>query len=123
MPFLLGTIFTRDRDRAKIIGFLVHFVNGFLFAQLYAAYFRSIGHSGPLLGAAMGLAHAAFVLVVVVPLMPSFHPRMASESHGPDPTPLLEPPGFLALNYGPQTPIVTAFAHVLFGLVLGAFIR
>ena len=32
LPYLLGTMFTPDRDRARLIGFLVHFVNGWLFA-------------------------------------------------------------------------------------------
>ena len=31
LPFLLGTIFTPDRDRAKPIGVLVHLINGWLF--------------------------------------------------------------------------------------------
>jgi hypothetical protein len=71
----------------------------------------------------MGLAHAMFVLVVVLPLLPGLHPRMASEFHGPEPTRLLEPPGFLALNYGYQTPLATIMAHIAYGMVLGGFYR
>ena len=33
----------------------------------------------------------------------------------------LEPPGFLALNYGVQTPLSVVVAHVLFGAIVGAF--
>jgi hypothetical protein len=33
----------------------------------------------------------------------------------------LEPPGFLALNYGFQTPISVVIAHIIFGVVLGTF--
>ena len=40
-----------------------------------------------------------------LPLIPGLHPRMASEYQGPTPTRQLEPPGFLALNYGRPTPI------------------
>ena len=33
----------------------------------------------------------------------------------------LEPPGFLALNYGARTPVSVVVAHLVFGIVLGAF--
>jgi hypothetical protein len=46
---------------------------------------------------------------------------MASEQQGPTLTRQLEPPGFLALNYGFQTPISVIIAHIIFGVVLGAF--
>jgi hypothetical protein len=41
LPFMLGTMLTADRDRAKLLGFLAHFINGWLFASLYAAAFES----------------------------------------------------------------------------------
>jgi hypothetical protein len=123
VPFLLGTMVTGERDRAKIVGFVIHFFNGWIFAFLYAAFFHGFGFASWWLGAAMGLAHGVFVLVVVLPLLPGVHPRMASDHHGPEPTRLLEPPGFLALNYGYQTPLTTLLAHVAYGTVLGAFYR
>ena len=48
---------------------------------------------------------------------------MASEQHGPTPTRQLEPPGFLALNYGRRTPISVLVAHLVYGAILGAFYR
>jgi hypothetical protein len=123
VPFLLGTIVTSNRDRAKVIGFIIHFFNGWWMALLYAAFFHGFGRATWWLGALMGLAHAAFVLVVVLPLLPGAHPRMASEYQGPDPTRLLEPPGFLAMNYGYQTPLATIVAHVAYGMILGGFYR
>jgi hypothetical protein len=48
---------------------------------------------------------------------------MASEEHGPAPTPQLEPPGFMALNYGARTPVSVLLGHVLYGAILGAFYR
>ena len=71
----------------------------------------------------IGLVHASFVLAAAMPLLPSMHPRMASEQQGPTPTRQLEPPGFLALNYGRRTPASVALAHVLYGAILGAFYR
>ena len=123
VPFLLGTMVTLNRDRAKVIGFVIHFFNGWWIALLYTAFFRGFGIATWWLGGLMGLAHAAFVLVVVLPLLPGGHPRMASEFRGPEPTRLLEPPGFLAMNYGYQTPLATVVAHIAYGTVLGGFYR
>mgnify|MGYP001367797883 CR=1 FL=1 len=49
--------------------------------------------------------------------------RMATDARGPEPTRELEPPGFMALNYGRRTPLVTLLAHVIFGAILGMFYR
>jgi hypothetical protein len=46
---------------------------------------------------------------------------MASETHGPTASRMLEPPGFMALNYGLRTPLSVIIAHVVFGIALGAF--
>lgn len=123
LPFIIGAAFTADRDRAKLVGFGVHLINGWIIAFLYLAVFRSLGFSSAWLGALLGLFQGAVVLGVAVPLLPSAHPRMAKETHAPDPTPLLEPPGFLALNYGRQTPLVSLVAHVVYGAMLGGLLR
>jgi uncharacterized membrane protein YagU involved in acid resistance len=123
LPFMVGTMFTADRDRAKLLGFLAHFINGWLFASLYAAAFESWRRATWWLGAAIGLVHAAFVLLAAMPLLPALHPRMASEQHGPTPTRQLEPPGFLARNYGYRTPISVILSHVVYGGILGACYR
>ena len=36
--------------------------------------------------------------------------------------PLLEPPGFMMLNYGRRTPLATIAAHVAYGAIVGGFI-
>jgi hypothetical protein len=123
IPLLLGTVFTGQRDRAKLIGVAAHLVNGWVFALLYLALFRAWGGGGLLRGAAIGAAHALFVLTVALPVYPGLHPRMASEHHGPDVRHQLEPPGFLGLHYGYQTPLVVFAAHVVYGAILGAFYR
>jgi hypothetical protein len=121
LPFLLGTIFTPDRDRAKPIGVLVHLINGWLFSLIYVAAFHAVESSGVVFGMAIGAIHALFVLAVGMPLLPAFHPRMATEQQGPTAVRQLEPPGFLALHYGVQTPISVFLAHVVFGAILGGF--
>jgi hypothetical protein len=121
LPYLLGTMVTPDRDRAKLVGAGMHFVNGWLFALVYAAAFESWGRATWWLGAGTGLVHALFVLVAAMPVLPALHPRMASEASGPTSTRQLEPPGFLALHYGRRTPITVVLAHLIYGGVLGAF--
>jgi hypothetical protein len=120
MTYLLGTMFTPDRDRARLVGMLVHLLNGWAFALVYIAIFHATGRSGWGFGALIGLCHALVVLAVLMPVLPAIHPRMASEDAGPDTRRRLEPPGFMALHYGPQTPIWSIVAHVLYGAFLGA---
>src|SRR5918997_3174725 len=75
IPFMLGTMLTPDRDRAKLAGFAVHLVNGWWLALIYAAAFQSWRRATWWLGAAIGLVHAMFVLLVVMPTLPGLHPR------------------------------------------------
>lgn len=123
LPYMLGTLFTPHRDRARIVGIAVHVVNGWAFALLYLALFRTWGGGGIWRGAAVGAAHAAFVLTVLMPAFPGLHPRMAGEQRGPTTRRQLEPPGFLAFHYGYQTPLSVLVAHVVYGAMLGAFYR
>jgi len=121
MPFIVGTMFTPDRTRADMIGFVAHLVNGWIFAVVYALAFESWGRATWWLGAAIGLVHGLAVLVALMPVLPGLHPRMASEERGPEPTRALEPPGFMALHYGRRTPLVTIAAHMAYGAILGGF--
>jgi len=121
IPLMVGLMVTPDRDRARMYGFLIHLVNGWILSLLYAAFFTSLGLTNWWLGILLGLAHGIFVLVIGMPLLPGMHPRMASAANGPDPTRRLEPPGFLALNYGRRTPIITLLAHGVYGFILGVF--
>jgi hypothetical protein len=121
IPYLLGTLATPDRDRAKLLGVGIHFANGWLFSLVYVAAFHAWGTATWWLGAVTGLVHAGFVLAVGLPVLPALHPRMASEQHGPTVVRQLEPPGFLGLHYGYQTPLSVLAAHALFGAILGGF--
>lgn len=119
LPLLLGLMFTPNRDHAKAYGFLVHLLNGWLFSLVYAAFFEDLGRASGWMGSIIGAFHGIFVLVVGLPIVPGLHPRMATDARGPEPTRELEPPGFMALNYGPNTPAVTLLAHIVFGAILG----
>jgi hypothetical protein len=123
LPFLLGTAFSSDRTRAKALGFILHFLAGLAFALIYYAILVAIGFSGWWLGAAFGLAHGIFSGTVLVnTLLPLIHPRMGTPSTAATSVALLEAPGFMMLNYGPQTPLVSLAAHIAYGAVVGGFV-
>jgi hypothetical protein len=122
LPFLLGTAVTADRIRAKAIGYALHFAAGLVFALLYFALFRAIGHDGWLLGALFGLAHGLFAGTALVNiLLPVVHPRMGTPLSSIESRAVLEPPGFLMLNYGRRTPLVSLAAHIAYGTLVGGF--
>ena len=123
LPFLLGTIVSSDRGRAKALGYVMHFIVGLLFALVYFGIFAAIGHSGWWLGAVFGLAHGLFASTALVNvLLPVIHPRMGTPWSGAADRPLLEPPGFMMLNYGRRTPVATIVAHVAYGAIVGGFV-
>ena len=123
IPFLLGTAFTEDRSRAKIFGYAAHVLAGLVFALFYYAGFVVLGLASWLLGAAFGFIHALFAGTTLVNvLLPMVHPRMGSPESAANSSPLLEAPGFMLLNYGRNTPILTVAAHLAYGAIVGAFV-
>ncbi len=122
LPFLLGTAFTENRARAKALGYLLHFLNGLAFSLIYYAIFRAIDQAGWWLGALFGLAHGLFAGTALVNiLLPVVHPRMGTPASAANRLALLEPPGFMMLNYGLSTPLISLAAHALYGALVGGF--
>src|SRR6476620_153192 len=76
IPFMLGSIFTADRDRAKAVGFGFHLINGWVIACFYALIFNELRIATWWLGLGIGLFQGVFVLVTLLPLLPGLHPRM-----------------------------------------------
>ncbi len=120
-PFMIGSMVTSHRSRAMTVGFTLHFAFGMVVALLYALVFEDWQWATWWLGGVLGVFHGLFILIVVMPVMPDLHPRMAGKHHGPTPTRQLEPPGFMGLNYGRNTPALTLVAHVVYGVLLGIF--
>jgi hypothetical protein len=82
-----------------------------------------LGHAGWMAGAVLGLLHALFAGTTLVNvLLPAVHPRMGTPYSSARDAPLLEPPGFMLLNYGRATPAVTVLAHVAYGAIIGFLI-
>lgn len=122
LPLVLGTVATQDPDRARVAGFFIHLAIGQGFALGYAATFALLDRATWWMGALLGLLHAAVALAVLVPLLAGVHPRMASQRAGPGRTAVLEPPGLFGLNYGIQTPVAAAVAHLVYGTLLGVLL-
>jgi hypothetical protein len=120
LPFLIGTMFTGERAAANVAGVVFYLLGGWLFAFIYYFIFASLGRGGWLPGMLLGLAHGVILLVALLPLLPYMHPRMASEYEAPSYRRRLQPPGFLALNYGYRTPLATLVAQAVYGAILGA---
>jgi hypothetical protein len=123
LPLVLGTIVTRDPDRARAVGFFIHLTVGQVFALGYALVFALLNKATWWLGGILGLLHVTIALVAIVPLSAGLHPRMASYRAGPSSTAVLEPPGLLGLNYGVQTPVVLVAAHLAYGVALGLLLK
>ena len=120
-PLMLGTMVSREWERARLYGFIMHMLNGWLLAVVYALAFETWDRATWWIGAGLGLIHGAFVMSAILPLLPALHPRMAKPYHRFDEPMLLEPPGFMGLNYGRETALITIAAHVAYGAILGSF--
>ncbi len=124
LPFLLGTSVTDNRTRAKVYGYLFHFGLGLGFAVVYGMCFAAIQRSGWWLGALVGALHALFTSTVLVNIiLPSIHKRIGTPETAADEIALIEPPGFLMLNYGRSTFLVTLVSHVAYGAIVGWAVR
>jgi hypothetical protein len=121
LPFLFGTFFTADRGRAVLVGSLLYLAGGWAFAVLYFLVFASLGAASWWLGALMGALHGLFLLASL-PAMAQLHPRVASDTALPPASRSWSRQGFMGLNYGRRTPLVTMLGHIVYGVVLGAFL-
>jgi hypothetical protein len=123
IPFLLGTAWTDNRTRARVVGYALHFLFGVVFALAYYAAFVVLGRASWVLGLLFGVVHALFSGTTLVNvLLPAVHPRMGTTTSAADSAPLLEPPGFMLLNYGRPTPVLTLLGHMAYGAIIGAFV-
>jgi hypothetical protein len=122
IAFLLGTALSERRDRAQLLGYVLHGASGLVFALVYGLIFVATDAAGWLFGGLLGLVHglvAGGVLINV--LLPAVHPRMGRPWTDAQETPLLEPPGFMLVNYGPATGAVALLLHVVYGAIVGGF--
>jgi uncharacterized membrane protein YagU involved in acid resistance len=97
---MLGTMFTTNEGSARIIGTIVHFMMGAIFALIYAFLWNlGIGSSAWYWGLIFGTVHA-LIAIVMMPVMLRMHPR---------------PP---SMDFGPQMMLGLLMGHLVFGLVV-----
>ena len=123
IPLLLGTVFTDDRDRATVIGVCDPLPER---APVRARLLRDLPRGRPGRVALRRGARASSTPrfaggVLVTLLLPAVHPRMGTPWSDAEETPLLEPPGFLLVNYGRRTALWTLIGHVAYGAIVGGF--
>ena len=124
LALLLGTVVTANRRKARAFGYVFHFLIGIAFAVAYGGFFAIIGRSSWQMGILLGALHAIFISTVLVSvLLPVVHPRMATPDTAANTITLIEPPGFLMLNYGRSTFVVTLVAHIAYGALVGLIVR
>lgn len=124
LALLLGTTVTENRRKARAIGYAIHFVVGPIFALGYAALFIALGHHSWWMGAVFGALHAVFTTTVLANvILPLLHPRIATADTAANEVSLIEPPGFLMLNYGRNTFLIALVAHIAFGAIVGWAVR
>jgi hypothetical protein len=120
LALLLGTAVSENRLRARALGYVFHFVLGIVFAFAYAAFFAVVGHAGAWLGALLGTLQTVFTGTVLINvLLPLVHPRIGTPETAANDIALVEPPGFLMLNYGRRTFFVLLAAHLAYGAIVG----
>lgn len=124
LALLLGTVVSANRRKARAVGYVFHFLIGIVFAELYGGFFEIVGRSSWQMGALLGALHAIFTSTVLVSvLLPVVHPRMATPDTAANDITLIEPPGFLMLNYGRSTIAVSLIAHIVYGALVGLIVR
>jgi uncharacterized membrane protein YagU involved in acid resistance len=117
MPRMLGSmVVDPEGGTAVVIGLIIHFMMGVVFAIVYALLFDAFGIDpswlwGALFGAAHGVAAG-----MAMGMMPAMRPRMGAGK-------ALSAPGFFGRNLGAMVPVGFIALHVIFGAVVGGIYR
>lgn len=118
VPMTLGTMFIPKGRSAKILGTVVHLINGIIFFVVYAALFKASGIGSNLAawGVLFGLVHGV-IAGLLFGLVPMMHPRLAEEPNANVPEGQVPAPGFFALNFGMMAAAAVLMVHIIFGVV------
>lgn len=108
IPFLLGTACTDNRTRARVLGYVLHFLAGLVFALVYYAGFVVLGRAGWGLGLLFGIAHALFSGTTLVNVLPAG--RASAHGHPEQCGRFLPPAGAAGLHAAELRP-ANAGAH------------
>lgn len=119
MPMTLGTMFFPKGAAAWVVGLMMHLMMGVVFFIIYAALFTAFGIESGIIGwsALFGAIHA-LMAGAAFGMMPSVHPRMATEPKSSPRT--VSAPGYFGVKLGMMGPAALIVVHVIYGVVAGA---
>ncbi|MEW6156739.1 MAG: hypothetical protein AB1813_04865 [Verrucomicrobiota bacterium] len=110
---MLGTMFGGAADSAHwVMGFVIHLINGAIFALIYAYIFEHFTHrAGWTVGAGIGFVHA-LIAGLFMAAMPIMHPLIKSGA--------MPSPGPFMANLGAMGIIAEFLLHLIYGAIVGA---
>ncbi|MBI2846980.1 MAG: hypothetical protein HYX82_03765 [Chloroflexi bacterium] len=119
MPMTLGTMFFPRGSVAWVVGLMMHLMMGVVFFIIYAVLFAALGIESGIIGwsALFGAIHA-LMAGAAFGMMPSVHPRMATEPKSSPDT--VSAPGYFGVKMGMMGPLALIVVHVIYGLVAGS---
>lgn len=116
MPRMLGLMVVEPSSSAvTVIGLMLHFMMGVVFAAVYTLVFDVLDIDPTWLwGTAFGAVHGV-VAGVAMGMMPTMHPRMGEGQ-------ALPAPGLFGKNFGAMVPAAIIMLHLIYGAIVGAVV-
>ena len=110
--FMMGSMMNRNSGPAYMMGFMMHFGTGVVFAIIHTALYLAFGLESQLLlwGLLFGAVHWV-VASMGMGMMSSMHPMMRDGE--------MAAPGFFVRNYPMMSVVGFFMLHLIFGLVVG----
>jgi hypothetical protein len=114
IPRILGLMFTKPENKTStyVIGLMTHFVNGAVFAVIYAFLFTILSLSGWTWGLVFGAVHG-IVVGIAMGMMHAVHPNMGPGKE-------LPALGLFARNISSMAPVGLIMLHLVYGAIVGA---
>ncbi len=110
--YMLGTMITRNKGAAYVVGAMLHTMMGIIFALIHTGIYQGIGLESGLAGWGLlfGFAHW-LVLGVGIGMVGVMHPLMRSGE--------MQVPGVFIKNHPAMTVMGFLMLHLLYGLLVG----
>ena len=108
--YMLGTMVTRDKVPAYVIGGMLHTVMGVVFALGHAGIYTALDVTSSLgSGLLLGMVHWLMVGVGMA-MVPKMHPLMRSGE--------MQAPGLFVKNHPPMTVAGFLMLHIIYGVLV-----
>ncbi len=110
--YMLGTMMTRSKTPAYMVGGMMHAMMGIVFALIHAGVYTALDIDSSLAGWGLLLGFVHWLMVGVgMGMMPQMHPMMRSGD--------MMAPGLFVKNHPPMTVMGFLMLHLLYGLLVG----